>query len=398
MAEVRTGYKPPVWLIVAVCFFGVFLQAPELIGIGDIAKNLPVFLGLSGFWAHMLESTFFTITGFLIVIVFFYLTERHTLRMIGNWKLWITLLIITALSGLLLGKKVVDVHGVQISYDGLSVGVDIMARASIFMCLIMSVSQRISPDMMVRAFARIGIPQAGGAMALGVKILPQMVSHWKTDMKKSRGQGITARIARIIASADELAEEIGKDVKIWMAPRKDTKIFTVTGPSGSGKSSLLHKLLREAEKAEISCSGIYQPSVFEDDKRIGYDVELIPDSERLALARVGNDAVSRWEFSEEAFKKASKHLNELEPSGIHLVDEIGRLERQGLGHWPVIARQLPQLGGVWLLSIRQGMVASTISRLGYERYTSLSLPASEAEIDEFIEAVLDCAKKETEKQ
>lgn len=395
MAEIKPAYKPPVWLIIVVCLLGVALQNPQHFGLGELTVRLPQLLGLGGFWFYMVESTFFSVVGFVLVVLFFALTERHTLRMIGSWKLWVSFIVIAALSGLILGKKTVEVHGIPVSYEGLSVGVNIIFRASIVMCLVMSVSQRLSPDMMVRAFGKIGMPQAGGAMALGVKVLPQMISRWKSDMKKSRGHGITERIARIIAGADELAEEIGKDVSVWMSPREEAKIFTVTGPKGSGKSTLLKNLIEEAGRKKILCSGIYQPSLFENDERIGYDLEIVSTGERLPLAREGEDTVSRWVFDENAFEKAGKHLSEVEPGGIHVVDEIGRLERQGLGHWPIIARKLPQIGGVWVLSIRSGMVSSVISRLGYESYNALMLPASDDEQAEFIGAVIDAAKDES---
>jgi len=353
----------PLWLMLVVGLVAIGLQIP---------KSLP-----------------YTGVGFALVIILFALTEPETLRMIGNWRFWLMGLVIAGLSGLLLGKKFTYYYGIPVSIDGLTTGIIIVARASIFVTLLMALSKRLNADIMIRWFAKMGVPQAGGAFAFGIQLLPRMVSGWKHSFKKRKTSGFTDRMARLIKTATDLSSEIARDMDLWLKPRKAATIFTITGPPGSGKTSFLKALNQKIEDTGLSVGGFIQPGLHENDTRIGYDVELLHNNERLVLARKSDDEHEPWEFESDTFLNVYKQLETLEEKDAFIIDEIGRIERHGEGHWPTLAGQLPMRGGVWIVSVRQGLADSTCSRLGCNAEASLSLPATEKEIEAFSDAAIE---------
>ncbi len=369
--ERRPERKCPLWLM-------------GLTGVVAIGLQLPGSLPLAAL-------------GLALLLGLFAVTERSLLRMVGNPRFWVIGLTIAALSGLFLGKRHGEWHGLPISIDGFTTGILIVFRMGIMVSLIMGLSRKITPDRMVRAFSRIGFPQAGGAFALGVELLPQMMKGWRRGFGRNVKGGPTERLARMVAYAADLADEIGRDASVWSAPRRAAKLFIVSGPPGSGKSRLLETLVTRLSEAGYPPGGFIQPSLFGPGAEAGYDLAFLPDGPRLSLARGGErGSGKRWTFDETVFARAAVHLEmDTHSRKVWIVDEIGRLEVRGEGHWPILARTLPSQGGVWVLSVRQNMVDLVAARLGYAEHQDLLLPASEDEQARFLEEVVTAVREES---
>ncbi len=372
MPERAKTSAPMGWLL----FTGVLAVAMQ------IPKSLPLALG-----------------GLLLLLGFFLVTDRGVLRSIGNPRFWIVGLLISGVSGLVLGKRHIDVYGLPLSVDGLETGLLIVVRAAIFISFLMALSRRMSADFLVRAFSRLGMPQLGAGFALAVKLLPRMLDIWTSGLREGQS-GISDRILRMLAGAADLADEIARDTGAWMAPRRNAMPFVVTGPKGSGKSHFLLMLAERLQDEGLRAEGFIQPSVFEGEKRLGYDLLFLPEGRRRVLARAADaPGVSvRWRFDESVFEEARRHLENVTDRDTTLVDEIGVLERQGGGHWPALARVLPSRGGVWVLSIRRGLEETMVSRLGYVNARILRLPSDEDAREAFLLDILQSARSEREKR
>jgi nucleoside-triphosphatase THEP1 len=373
--ERRNG---PTWLLILIGFISLAIQA--------YAGGLDV----GG--ARIEPSPLLAGIASAIVLFYLYLTEPGTLRMVGNWRFWATGLILAGLSGLVLGKTRTDIFGIPVSIDGLKAGIIVVFRASILISLIMALSKRISPDWLVRQFARAGLPQAGGAFALGVELLPHMVTSWRNELHQENSETrirLFDRMARLVVAASDLADEIVRDLNIWTAPRKVAQVFIVSGPVGSGKTSLLREVIERLEQTGHSVGGFIQPAFLDEKgRRNGYNLELLPESVTIELARESKDGISRWIFEESAFQRARTHLEAQYGADVFLVDEIGRVERTGGGHWPVLARCLPARGGIWVLVVRQGMERNVLARLGYAQAVTIHDPTHKKSREVFIEALL----------
>ena len=359
----------PLWLILAVGLVAIALQVP---------KSIPL-----------------AALGLVLIIGTCALRERGALRYMGSLRFWLIGFFIAAASGLFLGKKHDVYYGIPISLEGFRIGVLITLRAGIFVTLIMTLSRKVSPDFFVRSFGRLGLPQTGAALALGVKLLPEMMKGWQAGFSGRKKGGFSARLAGMVAYASHLADEIARDSDAWMASRATAWIFTVTGPKGSGKSDFMREIAEGLHSAGIPPGGFFQPSVREGERRIGYDLVPLPDGSALPLARRSEGSKEdRWVFDERAFTDASDHLNSQDDRRVWLIDEIGLLEHSGGGHWPVLARTLPKRGGIWVLCIREGLVSTSVSRLGYAKYEALTLPSSPSVRAVFIQSILTRATSE----
>ncbi len=357
----------PLWLLLTVGATAIVLQAP---------KNL---------WLAT--------AGLLLVVTLFAFTERSVLYSIGNRRFWLIGLFLAAMSGLLLGKKYETFAGIPISLDGLQVGLLIVIRAATFVSFIMALSRKISPDFLVRVFSRVGFAGAGGAMALGIQLLPQMIKGWQ---EKSNGErrGMLDRLARMVAHAADLADEVAQNLDVWMAKRKSAMLFVVTGEPGSGKSRFLQDLVTHLQSRGLSVGGFIQPSAMQADRRIGYDLKLLPDGSCFELARKKVEhGPKAWSLNESAVQQAGEHLLSQKQADVFIVDEIGRVERQGAGHWPVLARTLPMRGGVWVLSVRLGLVEHMTSRLGYTNPVELRFPATDSQKHDFLQQIEQAVKE-----
>jgi len=360
----RTG---PMWLMLVFSTVAVGLQ---------LFKILPL-----------------SFAGLVLITGFLYVVDRPTLRSVGNYRFWLTGLVLAALSGMLLGKQYETFYGMNISPDGLKTGVMIVIRAAVLVSVIFSLSSRISADQLVRVFARAGVPQTGAAVALGMKLMPQMVRDWKADAAQAGSGKILDRTARMLAHAANLSDEIARDSEAWMAPRHEADIFCVTGSIGSGKSRYLENLVESLTSQGLKVGGFIQKSIYEGDLRLGYDLLMYPGPEAIPLARMKTREEGRgWNFDDAAFDSAKEHLKSLEDVDVFIVDELGWIEQAGRGHWPSVARFLPLRGGIWILSCRLGLMETFVSRLGYMQYESLTLPADGETDDEFQSKILNTAR------
>lgn len=151
----------------------------------------------------------------------------------------------------------------------------------------------------------------------------------------------------------------------------------VTGGVATGKTTRMIALLAQAP--EGTAGGVIAPRRMSGALTVGYDLLLLPGTERMRLAdrhmlrpedtghvsvvdsgppheAVDPDVASfgPYLFRQTAFDKAFAHLAALMARpGIRTLylDEIGPLELQGRGHAPALETLLP-LGKHWVLAVR----------------------------------------------
>jgi len=108
------------------------------------------------------------------------------------------------------------------------------------------------------------------------------------------------------------------------------KIF-LTGKPGSGKSTVLMKVIENLKKKGLKIGGIITPEIRVEGKRIGFKVIDVHSKEEGILAsvdqkvgpRVGKYRVNLEDFERVALKALDFALNECD---VICVDELGRME------------------------------------------------------------------------
>ena len=109
---------------------------------------------------QMQRTVWISALGVPVIGITAWLVEPSVFRRIGKPRFWIVGLIITMLSGLLLGRDI-NIHytlplvgwTIPISYDGMLIGVKIVCRMLTFVLLIMTISRRMRRDVFVLKFA-----------------------------------------------------------------------------------------------------------------------------------------------------------------------------------------------------------------------------------------------------
>ncbi len=138
-------------------------------------------------------------------------------------------------------------------------------------------------------------------------------------------------------------------------------LIVVTGPVGSGKTSLLNEVSERLLARGKSVAGFLQPAGPRIEGHRGaesYDLVLIPAGERFPFAVRDETRRPRYVFSEPAL--------ELAFAGAEIValDEFGPWEATGAGHfrfWPAIVEANPT---IVLMAVREDQLPAVGDRLG----------------------------------
>lgn len=118
-------------------------------------------------------------------------------------------------------------------------------------------------------------------------------------------------------------------------------LFIITGEQGSGKTSLLREISDALAQKGISSGGILAHGRWENNRRSGFDLELIPDGKTATLCesapREGWIRFRRFWFNPLAFDMGKQWLagTIAKKPGALILDEIGPAELENDG-WAAI--------------------------------------------------------------
>lgn len=144
-------------------------------------------------------------------------------------------------------------------------------------------------------------------------------------------------------------------------------LVAVTGPVGSGKSSLLALLAQWALERKLSVDGfISEAAPRVDDVAPFYELKWISNIDSIVIATRKSGA--GFDYNSEAFSRAeqwAEGLSAKPPEDLIIADEFGKLEAEGEGHlswWPLLEKSKPHLV---VLSVRSGLVTNIESKIGH---------------------------------
>lgn len=128
-------------------------------------------------------------------------------------------------------------------------------------------------------------------------------------------------------------------------------VIMLCGAKGTGKTTCLRAQVAIARDLGRPAGGIAAPAVFEDGRRIGYDLLDLQSGGRFPLARLaaGNDSgivVGAYRLEPDAVAHGIAAIIGAIRQGLDLVviDEIGPLELQGEGWAPALEIALAECG------------------------------------------------------
>jgi nucleoside-triphosphatase THEP1 len=115
------------------------------------------------------------------------------------------------------------------------------------------------------------------------------------------------------------------------------RLFVLTGPPGSGKTTICRKWIALAQQQGLDCAGILCPARFEGEHKIGIDLLDVRTGERCPLAYVDDQPadlrIGPFRFDRQAMDRAKGILDAAVPCQVLVVDEIGPLELERGQGW-----------------------------------------------------------------
>ena len=154
-------------------------------------------------------------------------------------------------------------------------------------------------------------------------------------------------------------------------------LFILTGAIRTGKTTWLQAQVAELAAAGVAVDGVLAPGVWNGDEKVGIENVLLPDGERVLLARPAEQRCPgdlSWEFDANALARVNAHLASLRGKegrpgrlGLLVIDELGPLElRRGEGLTEAVALLEAGPTPAWpnaLIVVRAALVDDAHARL-----------------------------------
>lgn len=147
------------------------------------------------------------------------------------------------------------------------------------------------------------------------------------------------------------------------------RIRAIIGARGSGKTGRALELVAELKREGLRVGGFVQPVIYQDDRRVGYELLELESGLRSTFARRRSSRAPcelGFDFDPGGWTRASLLIREGRRScDVLVVDEMGRLEATGGGHMVALLEPLSQERALsWLLCVREGCAGKIERALG----------------------------------
>ena len=310
------------------------------------------------------------------------LAARPQLRRLWMPRFWIVSIIMALGSGLLLGKPDLDLGPIKASREGLEAGLLMVVRGLFLVALMGWVSKLIVDDDVQRGIRKLGLAQFGNALTAAFGLIPSLGERVKPALSAGRGSGFFARTKALRGLAVDLVVHTVQLAR--SLERVPLFIAAVVGPPGSGKTSLVHRVLERLRETGVRVGGVTQPAIDEAGARTGYRLRDAATGEEIAFAQRASEGFT---FSEEGWAWAHARVaGALAQADCVAVDEVGRLESRGEGHLRTLA--MPERAPTLLLAVREEFADPVAQRLG--PFTLKVAPTADASsVDQFVSALCD---------
>lgn len=307
-------------------------------------------------------------TIFIIIITgIWVLRYKRAFRQLTKPKFWVFFVVITMLTAFVFTKL-----QAKPLLNALLIGIEMNFRATILILGFSTLGTELYNPKIRNLFARTYLKNLPLALELSTESLPLVIANipdFKTVLKNP-----TKIVSQLIAYAEFRFKEIKKNEHL------SQKIFIVTGEIDSGKTNFIKKLVDVLKEKEIQVGGIYSKKIFEQSKRIGYDVVDINTNKSTPFLRTISDRVyekigifhilpAGLKFGIECLKTTNNFENE-----IVIIDEVGKLELSGKGWSSELEKNLKLQKSHLLLVIRKELIEESINKWNLKNSTLIKIP------------------------
>jgi nucleoside-triphosphatase THEP1 len=325
-----------------------------------------IVLGLLSFNFSPLWLSSIFVAIYVLVCISLY---KQNLKRLKRLKFWFPIIIITLLSGFLLGEFRTGKAG--INFSGVLIGVEMNVRAFLMIFGFSSLSIELRNPKIESWFKKRGMGRLSVALEIAFKIFPLMVANISEE-KNFFKQPVNT-ISKLIGKANLWLDKIENQFYL------EQKIFLITGNKGSGKTSFLTSVISFLQADGLKIGGIIAPGYWKNNKRWKFDVFNVSSNESALLCSTdlndGEISTGSFVFTKEGIMLGEKALSTENnyDNDMVIIDEVGPLELEGKGWSKSINDLLLKYKGVLVLVVRTELVQAVISHWKLKNYSEINI-------------------------
>lgn len=331
---------------------------------------LLLFGGLYVVYAFPLYISVVYVAGFIALITVY--DKRLVYRFAYKPGFWISLLIITTLTGFFLGGKQ---GGPALTVDGLLIGVEMNLRAIVVIAGFGAVSVQLRNPVLMCWFENWRMKHFFSAVRISFQTIPFII----TMIPKGRAwKNPVTVLSGMIGQMDGYLDMMKKE------ERKRSTVFIITGKRGTGKTTVTGNVIERLRTKGFTVAGILQPEYISGGKRAGFYVKDIVNGTRMILCIREASTMHRtpvlFRFNDDAFKfgKSVLSVSNVRYSDLVVIDEIGPLELEGNGWADAITLLRTQWNGPMIWIVREKLIDGIVKKWNVDDYTVFDINYTDA--------------------
>jgi nucleoside-triphosphatase THEP1 len=315
--------------------FDVMLMAGSLILIGQI--NF-------GIWSSLV----------ITIAVIWAFRYKRALRQILRPKLWIFFVFITVITVFVFTTMQSEPISVT---KAVLIGVEMNLRAIVLIMGFTVLGTELYNPKIREYFAKSYFKQLPLALELSIDSLPAMIAN--TPNVKTILKNPVMVVLNLINYAEIRLIEIRQN------PIIKQRIYIITGKIGSGKTSLIQKLINKLYQNKVKVSGIISTRIIEDEITTGYDVVNISTGESKKFLRINGTEqqarIGKFYIYPEGLNTGNETLL-ANQTQLVIIDEIGKLELEGKGWSESLQKLINNSKSHLFLSVREEVLNEVIEK------------------------------------
>ena len=161
----------------------------------------------------------FSLGAVIAWALFLLLRERRVFRRLGGWKFWMVTVLLTGLSGFLIGKTDFHLWGVPLSSRGVAAGLNMLCRGFVIFSLVVFWTGKVDRDKLVAFFDRVGLRQLGVSLGYALAAIPTLQARFEAKMNHEKKRGI----GKLLSFWEEVLQETVQLAEAYSMEQKESK-------------------------------------------------------------------------------------------------------------------------------------------------------------------------------